>query len=149
MKQHAEVGVDAVSQPKKRRQTFADIVREVREEPSLHGIPVETAWQLDGSLLDPEGVRWEPHRGPLDRRIVDRLIKRGTVRVMVDRVGGSDQAWLSPAEGRQVWESRLRDRYYGPGGEVKGQPWPVQPVYDAVEFVDADERRLICFREYC
>ena len=108
---------------KKAREPFAQVVQEVRDERPQQ-VSVPTAWTKDRALIDPTGEQWKLLREELDRRIVDRLIKRGDVPEVIDRVGGRYQEWLSPQEAHERWESRLRDRYDGPSGEVKGPPWP-------------------------
>jgi hypothetical protein len=93
-------------------------------------------------IVDDDGGTWHLRKKRIQLRVVRRLIKDPSVRVVLGEAGGTLPRAVSEDERAGLWDS-VRTDYMGPGGD-----WATG-AYLAHEFrTDADDRMLFV-EEHC
>ncbi|MEU6482468.1 hypothetical protein [Streptomyces sp. NPDC046887] len=125
--------------PKKRKpeRSFAEVVASL--EPSEGSAPAADLLSpaSSGELVDEQGRLWVKHRGPLDVRLVRRLV-RGADAMLIGE-GAGEVLRPVPAEGREEAWALVKDRLDTAEGEG----------YRAYDFRSEDGRVLLYLEEFC
>ncbi|MGV9887040.1 hypothetical protein [Streptomyces sp. NPDC003395] len=127
--------------PKKRTsdKSFADVVAAMEAAEGSDPVEGGRSPASSGELVDERGCRWTKSRGPLDVRLVKRLV-RGADEVIVGE-GAGEVLRPVPAEEREAAWALIKDGLDTAGSET----W----TYQAYEFRSEDGRILLYVEEFC
>ncbi|MFE7958838.1 hypothetical protein [Streptomyces sp. NPDC057413] len=127
--------------PKKRTsdKSFADVVAAMEAAEGSDPVEGGRSPASSGELVDERGCLWTRSRGPLDVRLVKRLV-RGADEVIVGE-GAGEVLRPVPAEEREAAWALIKDGLDTAGSET----W----TYQAYEFRSEDGRILLYVEEFC